>query len=405
MSRRTPAAAALVALAALTLGLTANADAASADSVGLFGARDGSFQAVSGVSGKTPKDTHFFDLGGSAASTSVNPKGGKDGIVCKDGSLIKPVEKLRGTPRLASHDINASAYVDEGGVNFNFNCEGVAVHGDFGLAAGDSQGLLQLRRKNGVWKIDKRVQSPGLNDGFPRVKHQPGWIDFPDSVTKSVFFTGVVIASKALPSGKFLALSIDRDNGVIVVVKGVGTAHPKVVGALDADAIARGDRAFGNGGMAFLPTSPDKAVVTTETGFAVLDLSNPAEPRLRVKTTIGDGSVEPSSITVSSDGDHVAVARGGKVYGYRNVLAAAKHRKPFKHQTTFDLSDLASERVSDVAYTGNDTLAVLHGDELDATAWALTLVKKVPQGDHRVRGSLTTTEPDEDGTLSVWPAP
>jgi hypothetical protein len=147
------------------------------------------------------------------------------------------------------------------------------------------------------------------------------------------------------------------------------------------------------------------ALVTTERGFAVLDLSDPAKPRLRVKTTIGDGSVEPSSITVSSDGDHVAVARGGKVYGYRNVLAAAKHRKPFKHQTTFGLSDLASERVSDVAYTGNDTLAVLHGDDLDATAWALTLVKKVPQGDHRVRGSLTTTEPDEDGSLSVWPAP
>jgi hypothetical protein len=67
------------------------------------------------------------------------------------------------------------------------------------------------------------------------------------------------------------------------------------------------------------------------------------------------------------------------------------------------MGDLDSERVSDVAYTDTDTLVVLHGDDLVATDWSLTLVKKVPRGRHVVRGSTATTRPDVSGSLSVWP--
>lgn len=119
----------------------------------------------------------------------------------------------------------------------------------------------------------------------------------------------------------------------------------------------------------------------------------------------GEPETPLGSITVTSDRDHLAVAVGPKVYCFRNVLAAAKHRKPFKKQTSFRLSDTPSELVSDVAYTDNDTLTVLHGDASDALSWSFTLVRKVPRGDHVIRGSMSTTLPGQPGSLSACPGP
>jgi hypothetical protein len=275
------------------------------------------------------------------------------------------------------------------------------MHGTFALAGGESQGLLQLVRKQGTWKIDQRVRSRGRNDAGQR--HARGWIDIRDSLTRSTTFTGVAIAPKAQRNGQFLAVTVDRTKGTLVVLTGVGTSKPRAVGILGSAVLKYPSGGYGTGGVAFLPSSRDRALIATRTGFAVLDLHHPGAPKLRVKTRVGDGSVAPADLTVSSDGDHVAVAAGANIYAYRHALAAVKQRKPFKRQTTFRLSDLASERVSDVAYSDTDTLVVLHGDDLVATDWSLTLVKKVPRGRHVVRGSTATTRPDVSGSLSVWP--
>ena len=256
--------------------------------------------------------------------------------------------------------IDASQFDDEGGDGFSFACSGVAMHGKFALVTGDSQGLLQLRRRHGVWKIDRRVQSPGVDDaGDP---HQPGWINFRESVTPATTFDNVAIAPKPMRNGRYLGLAVDHTHRTIAVVSGVGSATPRLVGALRARALGNDALDQGTGGVVFLPGSSDRVLMATMTGFAVLRLRDPAEPRLKVRTKVGDGSQPPSSITVTSDADHVAVAAGGHVFGYRNVLAAVQHGKRFHKQTSFRLGSSGTESVSDVAYTANGTLVVLHGD-------------------------------------------
>jgi hypothetical protein len=187
MSRRTPAILAIGALTAMTVLVAASADAAptqhrsisrdghhpsvsiqsgvarAADSVALVGADDGSFQAAKGVAGLRPHKSGLFDLDDTSFATAVNPVRGKDGLLCTGSAAIQPVKGLRATPHVSS-SIDGSAYSDEGGSAFDYLCYGVAVRGSFALATGDSQGLLQLIRHNGVWKVDTRVQSPGLND-------------------------------------------------------------------------------------------------------------------------------------------------------------------------------------------------------------------------------------------------
>jgi hypothetical protein len=409
MSRGAPAIVAAGALALIlagnvpvhAVGTTSQASArAGADSVALFATRDGGFQAVSGVSGSQPQDTKSIDIGGTSVATAINPRGGKDGLLCTNGTRIKTVQDLRTTPQVGGADIDATAYSGEGAADRAFGCDGLAMHGTFALAGGGSQGLLQLVRTQGSWKIDQRVRSRGRNDAGNR--HAHGWIDIRDSLTKSTTFTGVAIAPQAR-NGQFLAVTVDRIKGTLVVLTGVGTSKPRAVGVLGSAALKHAAGGYGTGGVAFLPSSRDRALIATRTGFAVLDLHHPDAPQLRVKTRVGDGSVAPAGLSVSSDGDHVAVAAGAKIYAYRHVLAAVKQHKPFKRQTSFRLGDLGSERVSDVAYTDTDTLVVLHGDDLVATDWSLTLVKKVPRGRDVVRGSSTTTRPDVSGSLSVWP--
>jgi hypothetical protein len=141
-------------------------------------------------------------------------------------------------------------------------------------------------------------------------------------------------------------------------------------------------------------------VIATTTGFALLDLSKPASPHLRLATAVGS---KPTGIAVSSNGDHVAVAAGSKIYGYSGLLAAMKHRGTFHRQTAFELSSSANQLVDDLAYTTGDVLVALHGSSTTSTGWQLTLVGRVPAGHHQIKGSLTTTRPRKAGSLSVWP--
>ena len=165
-------------------------------------------------------------------------------------------------------------------------------------------------------EVDRRVHSRGLNAGG--LAHRPGWIAFRSSTTQSNLFRGVDIAPRPLANGKYLAVAIDRVTGTVVVVQGVGTAKPKVVGALQDDALI-GPSDYGNGGIAFPPASRDRALILTQTGFAVLTLHDPSAPRLKAVTTLGDGLTQPTGIAVSNDGDHLAVSAGPTVYGFSGV--------------------------------------------------------------------------------------
>jgi hypothetical protein len=145
-------------------------------------------------------------------------------------------------------------------------------------------------------------------------------------------------------------------------------------------------------------------VISTGSGFAVLDLRKPAVPALKVATTVAGGAVAPASITVSSDGDHLAVAVGSRVFGYANVLGAVKRGEAFRKQVSFRLGTESGELVDDVGYTLKDRLAVLHGKAGSTTGWGLTVVSRVPAGHHTVGASFRTTAPVTAGTLSVWPS-
>lgn len=428
MTRRTPTLLAVGALAAISALVASSADAAgqhplplrsgphapevriqsraaaAATSLAVFGAGPATFQVATGVSGRKAQDSAQVAISGSAVASSVNTAG-NDGLLCGQQQTIYPVTGLLTTPALQGTGINASAYTGEGGSGYGFFCYGVAVHGRAGLATGDSQGLLQLIRKHGVWKIDKRVQFPGVNDaGQP---HQPGWIDFKDSTTPATLFNTAVIAPKAMADGKLLAVTLDRENGenTAVVVSGVGTATPRAVGALKANLLGdpAGNQQYGTGAFTFVPGSPDEALVATNQGFAILDAHRPAHPRLRDKRTIAatSSSSDPASLSVSPDGDHVAVALGGRVYVYRNVHRAVTKGRPFHYVTSFKVGTGTGEAVTDVAFTANGTLVVLHSS---ITGSFVTVVKKATTANPVVKGSTAVNAPDYPGSLSVWPA-
>ena len=189
---------------------------------------------MKGVSGRKAHQTAFLDLSGSrAAATAVNRVGGDDGLLCDTGENVVPVRTIRTGIQL-SPVIDASQFDDEGGDGFSFACSGVAMHHTFALVTGDSQGLLQLRRRHGVWKIDRRVQSSGVDDaGDP---HQPGWINFRESVTPATTFDTVAIAPKPMRNGRYLGLTVDHTHRTVAVVSGVASATPRLVGALRARA-------------------------------------------------------------------------------------------------------------------------------------------------------------------------
>jgi hypothetical protein len=400
---------ALVAVAALvgTSALSASgADAAQthrraarpATSLALFSSSHGTFRVAKGVSGHRPRHTATLDTHQARALATGISGTGDDGLVCADSGGAYPVHHLRTRPRLGRH-LDLSRFNGEGGPTFNFFCDGVSLRGRSAVVTGDSLGVLQLVRRHGAWKVDKRVHSPGHNEaGDP---HRPGWIRFPHSLPASEF-NNVSIAPRPLHDGKYLAVAFARNLGTMVVVEGVGTPKPRVVGSLTDPLLADGATNFGNGGIVWQPGASRRALVTTRVGFAVLDLKNPSRPRLRSATRVG--SSQPSSITVSSDGDHLAIADGDTVLGYGHVKAAVTHGKRFKRETRFRPSTASGEQVTDVAYTANDNLLVLHGVP-DVKHWLLTVVTKVPRGHHAVQGSMRTLAPALPGSLSVWPAP
>jgi hypothetical protein len=372
--------------------------ARQASSVALVGSANATFRVAKGVTGAKPRRTARLALHANRSVASSIAADGNTALACTDSTAVTPLHSLR-TKAKADKPLNAARFSSEGGKGFIFFCEGVSLRGSFALVAGDSLGVAQLLRRHGTWKVDARVRSPGVNESGHA--HRPGWIRFRKSGT-STRYTSVSVAPRPLRGGGYLAVAVNRQDGTVAVVKGAGTPQARQVGLLTSPRLADAAAEFGTGGVAWQPGAGNRALIATNEGFAVLDLRHPARPRLERATRVGSGAA-PRSLTVSPDGDHLAVVAGRRVFGYRHLHAAvAKGRKP-RLQTSFRLGGKGRDAPTDVAYTANGNLVVVHGD--DRNGWSVTVVQRVTRGHHAVRGSMPTTRPAASGSLSVWPAP
>jgi hypothetical protein len=382
---------------AITAASTVTAAAAkSATSLGLIGLDGNRTEVFQGLSGGSPKK-----LGLVASKFTENIRGtaidssGANALVATDSGSVVALRTPRTHPRVGQL-LNLGQFGGEGAPDFNFFSEGVAIRGNSALVTSDERGVAQLIRKSGSWRVDTRVHFPGLTDaGFPRAR---GFISFPGNQENE--YNGVVISPTAQPNGKYLAVSVDHGDGKLVVIEGVGTAKPMVAIINDPSLDITGGFSpdDGNGGVAFSPATPARAVVATATGFSVLNLSRPMHPKLQSPTVVGTAD-QAESIAVAPDGSHVVEAVADIAYVYSGLLTTAAGA-PLSPLSMIDAGDNAGG-IFDVAYLANSILAVVHGD---STGLKLTMYKAATTATPTIANSAALAgQPDESNTLSVWP--
>jgi hypothetical protein len=267
------------------------------------------------------------------AGSAIGPEGRSALVATSGGNLERIADPLSANPTTSSLDL--SQFDAEGASFYTAQAEGVAIapDGTAGLATVESEGAVALTRASGTWQVDTSVQSPGLNQASPTPQpHQPGWIEVPSAMTAASNFNGVVISSTKAADGHYLGLLMDAFGSTVAVVTGVGTSGAKVSGTLtdatqfqDNGVVGYGGLGdYGNGGMAFSPTTATKAAVVTLNGFGVLDLSDPGSPSLGSLTTVpaAAGNNGAQSVAVAPDGNHVAVAVGGSLYFYTGLRSS-----------------------------------------------------------------------------------
>ncbi|HLN18247.1 MAG TPA: hypothetical protein VK277_16020 [Acidimicrobiales bacterium] len=261
------------------------------------------------------------------AGSAIAPDGSL-ALVGEAGNMIPVIEDpLSASPSVGT-PVDVSQFTGEGGAMFNVFTDAVAItpDGQAGLATADSQGAIALMHSASGWTVDSRVQAPGTNQAGHA--HAPGWILAPHTSANATTYDGVTISNRKGSDGDYVGLLMDASDHTVAVVTGLGTAGATVAGLLtDTTNITHGYNGFndyGNGGMAFSPTTANAAVVVTRNGFGVLSLVNPASPTLGSLTTIpaamsGNGA---QSIAVAPDGNHVAVAVNDTLYFFSGLLTA-----------------------------------------------------------------------------------
>jgi hypothetical protein len=373
------------------------AAAKSATSLGLIGLDGNQTEVLQALSGGSPTKlgivTSKFteDIEGTAIDSS-----GANALIATNSGSVAALRSPRTRPRVGQL-VNLSQFGGEGAPDFNFFSEGVAVRGNSALVASDERGVAQLIRKSGTWRVDTRVHFPGKTDaGFARAR---GFIAFPGKEEDE--YNGIAISPTSLPNGKYLAISVDHGGQRLTVIEGVGTAKPKVAVLDDPSLDISGGLSpdDGNGGVAFSPATPTRAVVATATGFAVLNLSRPMHPKLQSLTTVGTPE-DAVSIAVAADGSHVVEAVADTAYIYSGLLTTAA-AAPLSPVSMIDAGDV-SGGIFDVAYLANSSLAVVHGD---STGFKLTMYKSATTATPTIAHSATLAEePVGSNTLSVWPS-
>jgi len=363
----------------------------------LIAAGESTTQAFGSVATSSPHSlgtviSEDSDLSGTAYSPS-----GANALVALGTAGLEVISNPLTKPKI-SRVLDLGSFGGEGGPDYSFYDSGVAIAGTTALVTGDEQGLVQLTESSGSWKVDTRVHSKGLADGgWPQ---QPGWIAFKLTGAEATTFDGVAISPVRLKSGGYEAVTIDRDfssgdPGAIAVITGVGTADPKVTAIASSLAFGRiGDGDVGNGGIAFSPVTPTRAVIASPSGVAVLNLANPANPVVQNTTIVGsDDDVE--AVAVSPGGNDVAVAEGDTVEVLGGVLQTST-TAPLAEVETF--TPASGDDVTDLAYLADGDLVTADGVQLE-TWTATTTPTAALLGSVALAGS-----PEAANSLSVRPA-
>ncbi len=306
----------------------------------------------------------------SVAGSAISPDG-SDALVATNTASVAVVKDPLTSPTLET-SVDISQFTGEGEQTYGAYSDGVAItpDGQAGLSSADSQGAIALTHAGGHWAVDASVHSPGLNQaGNP---HQPGWIDAPTTGTptttaNATIYNGVAISQTTGADGHYVGLIRSGESSTIAVITGVGASSAAVAGTLTdtTNLLHFADR--GNGAMAFSPTTADRAVVATTTGFGVLDLSNPALPILgsitAVPSTPGT-TTGPQSVAVAPDGDHVVVAVGNALRFYGGLGTVAANASLTQSAAPLTLpGDAAS-----IAFTASGNLVVNYVSTLTPTA-------------------------------------
>jgi hypothetical protein len=377
-----------------------SAAATAATSLGLIGLNDNRTEVFQALSGGSPTKLGLVgskfteDIDGTAIDTS-----GANALIATDTGAVASISNPRTRPRFGQL-LRLSQFGGEGAADFNFFSEGVAIRGSSALVTSDEGGVVQLISKSGTWRVDARVHFPGTTgSGFPRAR---GFIPFPETAGEDDEYNGIAISPTALSNGKYLAVSIDHGESKLAVIEGVGTATPKVATlsdpSLDFDSTFGPDE--GNGGVAFSPATPARAVVATATGFAVLNLSHPMHPKLQSPTVVGTAD-DAESIGVSPDGRFVVEAVADTAYIYSGLLTTAP-ATPLTPVSTIDPGDSLGA-IFDVAFLANGILAVVHGDP--SNGFKLTMYKAATTATPTIADSAPlAAQPETSNTLSVWPS-
>jgi hypothetical protein len=358
-------------------------------------AGNGKADVIGGVRGGPPTLVRTLAGATSTLRGSAITADGSAGLVANQSDTVVPVEQLRTAPAYGT-PIDLSAFKLEGSADARVFSQSVALGPRFALVATAEQGLVQLARSGSTWKVDKRVHSAGQN-GIGK-KHARGFIALPEVVRGDTSYTSIAVAPSPLPNGKYLAVAIDRVDGAVAVVEGVGTAKPKVKSLLTRKALTGTQDVTGSAAMAFVPSSPNRVVLGTPKGVAVLNLRHVKKPKLQGSTKVGPAAAV-TSLAVSPDGNHVAVGAANTAYLLKGLLAAASTGTRMTKLPAVTLGSKPGETVRALAFTNNATLLIQHSN---STGGALLVVRKAATH-MRMAGSLPM-DGLLNGTLSVWPS-
>jgi hypothetical protein len=344
-------------------------------------------------------------FGSDDPSTAISPSG-TTALVARDNESMLSISNLRTDPGVAT-PLGFAQFIGEGGLDFDPFTSGVAMSNTSALVALTEDGVVQLRDTARGWAIDGRVHSAGQSS--IHAPHAAGFIAIPPNAVDAAVYSGVAVSRVPLANGKYLGLAIDRDAKSLAVIEGVGTAKPKVVGQLTTSGLGDLDGpSDGNAGMAFSPATATRAVIATPNGVAVLNLSNPAKPKLQSRTVIGVGE-DTTSVAISPNGDDVAVGnQGSGVIDDLKGLLHATAGQPLTPNGSVTPDSSNTYTIFALAFLRNGTLVVNRsGNDVvhSTTGYYLSLVKGFAAGTPHVTQSLQLGgPPDSINSLSVTPA-
>jgi hypothetical protein len=349
-------------------------------------------------------------VGEGVRGTAVTPDGAL-ALSVGYGTHLESVSNPRTAPAVGP-SLDLSQFSVESDPLFTTKTSGVSLtpDGRYGLVGIGAPGLVAIARNGASYAVDTRVHSAGTNRlGNP---HTAGFVTVPTVGDGADSYDGTVISDTPASNGHYLGLTIDAGVGTVAVITGVGTSGAAMSGFLQSSTICDRPTAtcyggigygYGNGGMAFSPTTATKAVIATNNGVSVLYLGNPANPTLGSATVIPEatGGNGASSVAVAPDGNHVVVAVNSTLYFFSGLAGATPGAPLTQSATPITMPGF----VRSVAVTRSGNLVVNYtptastGDLAVITGMETASPSRNAATDLPLSGPGATTN-----DMSVWPA-